>query len=95
MDGWRGVALWVWVPVLSDDQSPPPPSRLTPAHTNPIPPTHANAKNNNTQARAFEAEKAMALQELREAGERELRARLDKEMATFTERLTQVGWWSG
>lgn len=43
------------------------------------------------QARAFEAEKALALQELREAGQRELQARLEKEMAAFTERLTQVG----
>lgn len=42
------------------------------------------------KARAFEAEKAMALQELREAGARELNARLDREMAAFTERLTQV-----
>jgi hypothetical protein len=43
------------------------------------------------QARAFEAEKALALQELAEASERELKARLDREMAAFTEKVTQVG----
>lgn len=42
------------------------------------------------QARAFEADKSLALQELAEARAREFKARMEKEMAAFTERVTQV-----
>ena len=42
------------------------------------------------QARAFEADKSLALQELAEARAREFKARMEKEMAALTERVTQV-----